>query len=196
MYGKAGFNTQPPEGGWFVEQGKHHYRVGFNTQPPEGGWLGDFIGSRVLYGFNTQPPEGGWFFICTPIKTIYGFNTQPPEGGWRIQPFRRRYYADVSTHSRPKAAGSLTDKRGFEADVSTHSRPKAAGPIIGSYPCFWAFQHTAARRRLEAFIANDMVKSEVSTHSRPKAAGILCSRKEKSASCFNTQPPEGGWRTD
>ena len=33
----------------------------------------------------------------------------------------------VSTHSRPKAAGMLDDKGEFVECVSTHSRPKAAG---------------------------------------------------------------------
>ena len=33
----------------------------------------------------------------------------------------------VSTHSRPKAAGSLAFIVTFPFDVSTHSRPKAAG---------------------------------------------------------------------
>ena len=33
----------------------------------------------------------------------------------------------VSTHSRPKAAGSPYPEMLYEYDVSTHSRPKAAG---------------------------------------------------------------------
>ena len=37
-------------------------------------------------------------------------------------------YYEVSTHSRPKAAGIGDGKRGGVAvEVSTHSRPKAAG---------------------------------------------------------------------
>ena len=78
---------------------------------------------------------------------------------------------DVSTHSRPKAAGFpffsdcpipccfntqppeggwLETQETFpDLLVSTHSRPKAAGvlkiPSIGSIT---VFQHTAARRRL------------------------------------------------
>ena len=34
----------------------------------------------------------------------------------------------------------------------------------------------------------------VSTHSRPKAAGQSLKRLNNEAVCFNTQPPEGGWR--
>ena len=33
----------------------------------------------------------------------------------------------------------------------------------------------------------------VSTHSRPKAAGFCWVKYSFTASCFNTQPPEGGW---
>ena len=57
-------------------------------------------------------------------------------------------------------------------DVSTHSRPKAAGYGLG----------------LPNLTAN------VSTHSRPKAAGDFQTALNPNAFCFNTQPPEGGWR--
>ena len=81
--------------------------------------------------------------------------------------------AKVSTHSRPKAAGSCRLFSGCCVHVSTHSRPKAAGhsrphhrskagcfntqPPEGGWPmesALWSwtflFQHTAARRRLVA----------------------------------------------
>ena len=35
----------------------------------------------------------------------------------------------------------------------------------------------------------------VSTHSRPKAAGSKRFKSPRLCSCFNTQPPEGGWST-
>ena len=56
---------------------------------------------------------------------------------------------DVSTHSRPKAAGIANGAGRCDAKVSTHSLPKAAG----TYP------------------RTDMNALPVSTHSRPKAAG-------------------------
>ena len=37
---------------------------------------------------------------------------------------------DVSTHSRPKAAGQSRFEHGYHLFVSTHSRPKAAGQKI------------------------------------------------------------------
>ena len=41
-----------------------------------------------------------------------GFNTQPPEGGWvSIFGVQRAVMKEVSTHSRPKAAGMKQAKR-------------------------------------------------------------------------------------
>ena len=54
--------------------------------------------------------------------------------------------------------------------VSTHSRPKAAGLHIGTPAQTNRFQHTAARRRLDATL---------------KVISLRLG--------FNTQPPEGGW---
>ncbi|MGN6893496.1 hypothetical protein ACTHS7_12270, partial [Neisseria sp. P0015.S009] len=78
--------------------------------------------------------------------------------------------------------------------VSTHSRPKAAGDRrdYGDYKKW--FKHTAARRRL---VTSDFFKStgiKGSTHSRPKAAGCPPAVRPPRTQCFNTQPPEGGWR--
>ena len=55
--------------------------------------------------------------------------------------------------------------------VSTHSRPKAAG---SDRKCIYTAR-------------------TVSTHSRPKAAGYWMLTSRTFDSCFNTQPPEGGW---
>ena len=35
--------------------------AGFNTQPPEGGWVCEMQQGAKCRSFNTQPPEGGWF---------------------------------------------------------------------------------------------------------------------------------------
>ena len=77
--------------------------------------------------------------------------------------------------------------------VSTHSRPKAAGTPKAATSTLKSFQHTAARRRLDfadtmqiwagrgfntqppeggwSYLARRHFASLVSTHSRPKAAG-------------------------
>ena len=80
-------------------------------------------------------------------------------------------YTIVSTHSRPKAAGSALLRSNDKFAVSTHSRPKAAG----------------SRRHLKIQLG------AVSTHSRPKAAGWPRRERRISRFRFNTQPPEGGW---
>ena len=100
-------------------------------------------------GFNTQPPEGGWSLIFSVAGSCQRFNTQPPEGGWCIKENCFKWVICVSTHSRPKAAGTVTRFNRINTGVSTHSRPKAAG-----YKTFWI-----------------PLYSQVSTHSRPKAAG-------------------------
>ena len=79
----------------------------------------------------------------------------------------------VSTHSRPKAAGSGVTVPSLYFGVSTHSRPKAAGTGLGKKPLLaFEFQHTAARRRLVLLPVLDLSVNP----------------------CFNTQPPEGGWK--
>ena len=79
-------------------------------------------------------------------------------------------------------------------EVSTHSRPKAAGIVQTiNKRQIKKFQHTAARRRL-AYICLQCTPTEaVSTHSRPKAAGRHPCHVLTVFQCFNTQPPEGGW---
>ena len=78
----------------------------FNTQPPEGGWRIRLPSFVQRSGFNTQPPEGGWGRYCPISATGACFNTQPPEGGWdAIRDLINALW--VSTHSRPKAAGSV-----------------------------------------------------------------------------------------
>ena len=56
-------------------------------------------------------------------------------------------------------------------EVSTHSRPKAAGISGHKDLRILLFQHTAARRRLGMPIEPKFPISKVSTHSSPKAAG-------------------------
>ena len=111
-----------------------------------------------------------------------------------------QHNGEVSTHSRPKAAGRLRIHSRAAVGVSTHSRPKAAGldhiaasrglssfntqPPEGGWlwRFFWLsqtreFQHTAARRRLGPNEMPFTFFGKVSTHSRPKAAGWDAGRK-------------------
>ena len=101
-----GFNTQPPEGGWFRPTGRTGQSACFNTQPPEGGWYDVPISCAVCSCFNTQPPEGGWWL--DNVFYVSGFEFQHTAARRRLAPPIRptNPCARVSTHSRPKAAGS------------------------------------------------------------------------------------------
>ena len=144
-----------------------------------------------------------------------GFNTQPPEGGWLSGWGTAAYFAYVSTHSRPKAAGYVDELFQDLPEVSTHSRPKAAG---GSFDGTLYAQKVSTHSRPKAAGYSERINHGlcmVSTHSRPKAAGLnrlpaktyhkrfqhtAARRRLVSLNCrplhrfgFNTQPPEGGW---
>ena len=113
----------------------------------------------------------------------------------RLEPhgFFGRAMIDVSTHSRPKAAGNFMSDLGFTAEVSTHSRPKAAGRTYLDDMLVFLFQHTAARRRL---VPNPKDNISISWFQHTAARRRLVGRNGDLlfTICFNTQPPEGGWR--
>ena len=99
----------------------------------------------------------------------------------------------VSTHSRPKAAGSMYS---LAAPSFGFQHTAARRRLVA---CVWMgivwqrFQHTAARRRLVLLHTLYFDLRSVSTHSRPKAAGRLRLFLTFGMASFNTQPPEGGW---
>ncbi len=77
--------------------------------------------------------------------------------------------AEVSTHSRPKAADEVALNPTQQASFNTQP-PEGGWPEGGQFVNHVWFQHTAARRRLRY----------------PGQVG-------NSFYSFNTQPPEGGW---
>ena len=151
---------------------QHLSRVGFNTQPPEGGWLfgTPCITSAKLFQHTAARRRLG-LGLGTPLY-CFGFQHTAARRRLESRPKRLKTQILVSTHSRPKAAGVRYRPPKTNPKVSTHSRPKAAGII--------------------KILAFDL--SVVSTHSRPKAAGESLHRRCTARLCFNTQPPEGGWR--
>ena len=79
---------------------------------------------------------------------------------------------DVSTHSRPKAAGPAGCVTSSVIAVSTHSRPKAAGKAkfeIVDIDESFNTQPPEGGWFFKQFVSN--IQHKVSTHSRPKAAG-------------------------
>ena len=108
--------------------------------------------------------------------------------------FGRCWSKLVSTHSRPKAAGTAKvgnkcliqrfntqpPEGGWGCDMFKSKRllsfntqpPEGGWDYIKSIASpDLLFQHTAARRRLEKVIRRRDIWEIVSTHSRPKAAG-------------------------
>ena len=119
-------------------------------------------------------------------------HSRPKAAGRACRPLSLRSTI-VSTHSRPKAAGHNRPAQAPHHPVSTHSRPKAAGRFCPQSAWGFGFQLTAARRRLAADKTQNQHKRPVSTHSRPKAAGFMQRRSIVVFMRFNSQPPEGGW---
>ena len=213
----AGFNTQPPEGGWVRASGRRANlaEVSTHSRPKAAG--PDRIKQRRRRGFqHTAARRRLASFLWVGRLIHYCFNTQPPEGGWKIIP-NLPIPEGVSTHSRPKAAGDVdgvyrlhqlafqhTAARRrlvstsflifFRSDVSTHSRPKAAGKYPSISKLVKRFQHTAARRRLGLNITSSVWEliSFQHTAARRRLGGLPSSPLR--TVCFNTQPPEGGWK--
>ena len=80
---------------------------------------------------------------------LHRFNTQPPEGGWIIF-FPVNFLSTVSTHSRPKAAGSSAARPVSMTPCFNTQPPEGGWRYSGRAMQYHdLFQHTAARRRLE-----------------------------------------------
>ena len=105
-----------------------------------------------------------------------------------------RLFRAVSTHSRPKAAGSRQQGQRY-APQSFNTQPPEGG--WGCWTTGWMqkpkFQHTAARRRLALrlyltaclrLFQHTAARRRLGRH--PAWVAVVLKG-------FNTQPPEGGW---
>ena len=145
-------HSRPKAAGWQATTPKRT-RPSFNTQPPEGGWFISFLtfvalktfqhtaarrrlawsrrGDACLWYVSTHSrPKAAGYYSCgifyfrdgfqhtaarrrldtdyiPALHTTISFNTQPPEGGWGFVSKQERAFL-VSTHSRPKAAGLMS----------------------------------------------------------------------------------------
>ena len=190
--GLGRFNTQPPEGGWFVLlKLKLRQFVSTHSRPKAAGLRRRLHAAVVVVSTHSRPKAAGIPNHQVCLVGIVSTHSRPKAAGYAVSANRDPVY--VSTHSRPKAAGSPRSGLLGICPVSTHSRPKAAG----------SHRRRRGRVRLcfntqppeggwvvdQQYIAADYV----STHSRPKAAGCGWRRNFAPANRFNTQPPEGGW---
>ena len=179
---------------WCVEATYQQLCVSTHSRPKA---AGNFVirpdGSAECVSTHSRPKAAGNLPSSRALAAIC-FNTQPPEGGWlRISSIS--FCVSMFQHTAARRRlGNKCVKKLLGNNVSTHSRPKAAGKRV----CLHTrqskmFQHTAARRRLGNMNRELEAKNFVSTHSRPKAAGYRCYTITRFKNGFNTQPPEGGW---
>ena len=212
--------------------------LSFNTQPPEGGWalsadvfaqLAEFqhtAARRRLGGQVLKKWREGLFQHTAARRRLAdsafgipdraaGFNTQPPEGGWVKAANSSKQAIQVSTHSRPKAAGGCL-RRLMDGRPSFNTQPPEGGWISVRYPYSFrrrfntqppeggwfasrylqagtrGFQHTAARRRLAQYAARPRQADRFNTQP-PEGGWFPTFFHLLAVVCFNTQPPEGGW---
>ena len=106
------------------------------------------LGLTGAKGFNTQPPEGGWL---TKLMTADKQGAFQHTAARRRLAFLW-YSLDFLTEFQHTAARRrlVAEEIGAAENgtVSTHSRPKAAGTKCSKHRTKLGFQHTAARRRL------------------------------------------------
>ena len=81
----------------------------FNTQPPEGGWAFAACRDTGYCCFNTQPPEGGWSKMANILPAFLMFQHTAARRRLEITRVDLAHDFLVSTHSRPKAAGTCED---------------------------------------------------------------------------------------
>ena len=132
-----------------------------------------------------------YILVCLCLRR---FNTQPPEGGWENCSTNRIPIYFVSTHSRPKAAGlkqEILDE--IEGQFQHTAARRRLVLCIPSKVFVCGFQHTAARRRLalDSYKGN---QRQLFQHTAARRRLARHSTRQPASSCFNTQPPEGGWR--
>ena len=189
------FNTQPPEGGWLgIRLPLISLVYTFQHTAARRRLVHIFIILRDITGFNTQPPEGGWVpylslgIVLTSFQHTAARRRLAQAGItdnslWMFQhtAARRRLerpnhaqgrYSQVSTHSRPKAAGS-EKCRHFLSFHSFNTQPPEGGwasstAIASATACFNTQPPEGGWR---TFGVGRYSRSLVSTHSRPKAAG-------------------------
>ena len=169
-----------------------HGEKGFNTQPPEGGWFHKLRHIQRRNGFNTQPPEGGWVFRISPYITSKMFQHTAARRRLEVQIFFC-YCFEWFQHTAARRRLGLLRKFTGDSIMFQHTaaRRRLASPRKGAFS-FTSFntQPPEGGWKIHAiFICVDFV----STHSRPKAAGCLLLLVRRRICGFNTQPPEGGW---
>ena len=170
MYAKAGFNTQPPEGGCQrrakprLKTGSFQNTAARRRLPPA---RADVRAWR-MFQHTAARRRLRLTWSLRPDREKF----QHTAARRRLRRARRRAWRNrhVSTHSRPKAAARAPVTWSLRPE-SFNTQPPEGGcpPPDGTPGVIESFQHTAARRRLRG--------QEKAFHF---------------SGGFNTQPPEGG----
>ena len=167
-----GFNTQPPEGGWFHFRGvpSIHLRFQHTAARRRLEETNHASASAGLVSTHSRPKAAGHVDAGIDERVLLFQHTAA-----------RRRLDDIPPHHERTSQ--------FQ---HTAARRRLAHGIDPNGATLW-FQHTAARRRLVISYPFSISPLTVSTHSRPKAAGRYRAIVSDWYPCFNTQPPEGGW---
>ena len=190
---KVSTRSRPKAAGLYYCYIEYSKVVSTRSRPKAAGVNFGYIATAQV-SFNTQPPEGGWPCALIGWQTSTTFQHAAARRRLGSKSKTAAQKADVSTRSRPKAAGVCDRTQLFQFQVSTRSRPKAAGLLRLESILIHLFQHAAARRRLVPIRSLFVPYFDVSTRSRPKAAGRQIPTENTEINSFNTQPPEGGWK--
>ena len=126
--------------------------------------------NKATISFNTQPHEGGCQIPGYLHDTQCRFNTQPHEGG--CQSAGAEEGKKLCFNTQPHEGGCMVvgclsvDQCLFQHTAARRRLQALAKTILPKK----RFQHTAARRRLPQMTDANAQKVYVSTHSRTKAA--------------------------
>ena len=103
----------------------------------------------AAFCFNTQPPEGGWSVSRSDVDVLIQFQHTAARRRLDTMIEKGKAGYEVSTHSRPKAAGRPRSRRRC-TQRSFNTQPPEGGwmDTVKSLAPELMFQHTAARRRL------------------------------------------------
>ena len=112
-------------------------RAGFNSQPPGGGWPLSIVDIRAvgIVSTHSRPEAAGEQYFSVTMQH-QGFNSQPPGGGWQAMADADRAHERVSTHSRPEAAGRSPSKTQCQARCF-NSQPPGGGWWPCCQWCWW-----------------------------------------------------------
>ena len=144
---KVSTHSRPKAAG-FVSHFAVQVAACFNSQPPEGGWCQIGTCRIGTCSFNSQPPEGGWLGCRCVGDALGRFQLTAARRRLVIIQFDFCGNAPFQLTAARRRLGDHRALAAWRIEVSTHSRPKAAGKFVSIAQIIKSFQLTAARRRL------------------------------------------------